>query len=109
VRKLRTYISILLFAVISVLLGPKELVHELLSHHHHDTEDAACADYCKEHIDEQHRHCDVLELTTPPLYLPVNNFSYSFEKLACILSVESTSSYHSHLSPYLFFRGPPAC
>jgi hypothetical protein len=89
-----------------VLLAPKELVHEFLSHH--DTEDVVCAGVCKEHFSELHQHCDVLQLTTPPLYLAVNNFSFSFDKVVCISSTESTSGYQFYSSPFLFFRGPPS-
>ncbi|MCX6352242.1 MAG: hypothetical protein NTX03_10320 [Bacteroidetes bacterium] len=58
---LRKHISLLLLAVFSVLLVPKEVVHGFVSHkgvvHHH-------IDLSKEgqakHIDNTHQHCQLL-------------------------------------------------
>jgi hypothetical protein len=91
--------------VFSLIVGPKELAHEFLSHH--DTEDVHCMDVCKEHFSERHQHCDVLQLTTPPLYLSVDNFSFSFTTLSCTYQVESTGGYQYNSSAFLFYRGPP--
>jgi hypothetical protein len=105
-KPIRSYISLLLLAAFSVLAGPKEIVHELLSHH--DTEDVHCTDSCRDHFSEQHRHCDVLQLSSPPLCLSVNNFSFSFETVASSVASLPALGYHFSSSPFLFFRGPPA-
>jgi hypothetical protein len=105
-KKFRATISFLLLAALSVFITPKELLHEFSKHD--DTVDAVCHNACATHVETEHQHCDVLQLSSPPLYLSVNSFSFSPDKLACISSFESTSSYHFSCSPFLFFRGPPA-
>src|SRR5437773_8693161 len=103
---IRRHISILLLAAISLFVAPKELLHGFLNHH--DTEDTICNDVCAHHFSKHHLHCEILQLTTPPFHQTVNNFSFSFAELFCVLSVESKSSYHFSSSPFLFFRGPPS-
>src|SRR5689334_15470413 len=105
-QPLRRFFSIVLLAVISFYSVPKEFLHELTSHH--DTQDVICTDYCEHHFTVEHKHCDVLQLTTPPFHQPINNLSFVSDKLLCVVSIESTSNYHSSHSPFLFFRGPPS-
>lgn len=105
-QNLRKFISVVLLAVISFYSTPKELLHGLTNHH--DTQDVICTDYCEHHFTSEHKHCEVLQLTTPPFHHPINNLSFISDKLLCIISVESTSSYHSSYSSFLFFRGPPS-
>src|SRR5689334_731899 len=104
--KFRTCISFLLLAALSLFITPKELLHELSKHD--DTVDVVCHNECSTHVETEHQHCDVLQLSSPPLYNSVTDFSFSSDKLSCLQSFESTSSYHFSCSPFLFFRGPPA-
>src|SRR4051812_20223918 len=105
-KSFRRLISLFLLAAISLYIAPKDLLHELCQHE--DTHDVICTDYCVQHFSNVHRHCEVLQLTTPPFHQTVNNFSFSSVELLCILSAESKSSYHFSLSPFLFLRGPPS-
>jgi hypothetical protein len=99
-------ISLFLLAAFSLVVVPKEMLHGFT--HHEDSADRVCVDYCRHHIEEEHQHCEVLQLSSPPFYKTVNQFYFSFEKILCIQSFECESSFHFSLSPFLFFRGPPA-
>jgi hypothetical protein len=105
-KKLRIHLSFLLLAALSLFITPKELLHAHSGHE--DTTDVACHDACATHFENEHEHCDVLQLSSPPLYFSVSDFSFSFDKLVCNQPVENTGSYHSSVSAFLFFRGPPA-
>ena len=105
-QQLRRFLSVILLAVISFYSAPKELLHQLTNHH--DTEDVICTNYCKQHFTNEHKHCEVLQLTTPPFNHPINTLYFISDKLPCTISFESTGNYHSSYSPFLFFRGPPS-
>ena len=105
-KNFRKHISIILLAAISLFLAPKSLLHEFLNHQ--DTEDFVCTETCGHHLSNEHQHCDVLQLSTPPFYNHLNNISFSSTELLCVISFESKSSYHFSSSPFLFFRGPPS-
>ena len=105
---IRKHISLLLLAVFSVLLVPKEVVHEFVSHegvvHHH-------IDLSKggqeTHIDNTHQHCQLLnfqlsfydvEEVEASAITKVKQTSYQEECSHKIISLKVSKS---HL------RGPP--
>ena len=105
-QNFRRYISFILLAAISLYIAPKDLLHELSGHE--DAMDEICLDACAHHISEAHHHCDCLQLSSPPLYHSVNNFSFVSTALLSVQPVENVTGYHFSLSPFLFFRGPPS-
>jgi|ERR1041385_2330700 hypothetical protein len=105
-QNLRRFFSIFLLAIISFYSVPKELLHAFSSHH--DTEDVICTDYCAHHFTNEHKHCEMLQLSVPPLHYSLQNFSFVLSGLLMIAPAEKTHEYHFSLSPFLFFRGPPA-
>jgi len=98
-------IALFLLAVISFFITPKEFIHEL---HHEDTTDAVCMDACKDHIGNAHEHCDVLQLTTPPLYHAETVFSFHFISLAFSFLVKNTATYVAEPAFSFHLRGPPS-
>jgi hypothetical protein len=95
-----------LLAALSLFITPKELLHEFTKHA--DSVDVICHNECSQHVETEHQHCDVLQLSSPPLHLSVNTFSFSHDELLSVQSFENTGSYHFSSSAFLFFRGPPA-
>ncbi len=104
-RTFQKSIALFLLAVISFFITPKELIHEL--HHHEDSMDVLCMDACKDHVSEQHQHCDVLQLTTPPLYHHVASFSFNVVSIPFSFLVKSTTSYVADRAFSFYLRGPP--
>src|SRR5262245_46376118 len=94
---LRTYIAFFLLAAISLYVAPKDLLHELGGHQH--TEDVICTDTCAHHVSKAHHHCDCLQLSSPPLYHSVHNFSFILSELLCLQPVENVTGYSFSLSP----------
>jgi hypothetical protein len=99
------YISVFLFAVISIFIIPKELIHEF---HHRDTVDVLCMDDCKDHVSSLHDHCDVLQLNTPPLYHHVTGFSFLVVSLPFSFLIKNTATYIADRAFSFYLRGPPA-
>jgi hypothetical protein len=99
-------IAAFLLAAVSLFVSPKELIHEFF--HHEESMDITHADDCSGHLSAEHQHCDVLQLTTPPLFHHVINYSFSTPVLLFNLQVHIASSFHFVSSPFLFFRGPPS-
>jgi hypothetical protein len=97
--------GLFLLAVISFFITPKELIHEL---HHDDTIDAVCMDACKDHISAVHQHCDVLQLTTPPLYHQLLVFSFNFESFPFTFLIKSGTTYFTDCVFSFYLRGPPS-
>ena len=93
-------ISLILLAAFSFYVAPKELLHELCRHEH--TQDVVCTDTCKDHVDKEHHHCDYLQLSSPPLYLSVNNFSFVLSEDISFKKVAGIRQYCFSLSPFLF-------
>src|SRR5437870_2217339 len=75
-------LSFLLLAALGLAISPKELLHELS--HHQDTKDIICNASCNKHLSNRHQHCDVLQLTTPPLL--VTSMQQQYVVLPAVIS-----------------------
>jgi hypothetical protein len=100
------FITFFLLAVLSFFITPKELIHEF--HHHEDSTDVVCMDDCKDHIGNQHQHCDILQLTTPPLYHHVAAFSFHSVSFSFSFLLKNTAAYIADPIHTFFLRGPPS-
>src|SRR5689334_23803153 len=105
-KSFRRLISLFLLAAISFYVAPQDLLHELAAHEH--TQDVICTDYCAHHVSKEHHHCDCLQLSVPPLYHSLQNFSFVLPAQRNLTPQSATGDYHFSLSPFLFFRGPPS-
>ena len=103
VRQITAAFLFLLFLLSSF---PKELLHEFF--HEHESTDLVCPVGTGDQLSIQHQHCEFLQLSHPPLYFTVENFSFSDSKLLFVLLTTNTQDYKYNTSPFLFFRGPPS-
>jgi len=103
IRQLTSFFLLLLFLFSAV---PKELIHEFF--HEHESTDVICENGCGDHLSVQHQHCELLQLTHPPLYCSVETFSFAGQELLFVQQLSGICDYHYHSSPFLFFRGPPS-
>jgi hypothetical protein len=85
--------------------APKELVHEFF--HDHESADVICNDESGDHLSIQHQHCELLQLTSPPLFFSVHDFSLAGHTLLTVQACEVICEHRFSFSPFLFFRGPP--
>jgi len=99
-------IARLLLVVLSVYFSPKELLHEFT--HHEDSTDVTCHHSCKHHLEREHQHCDILQLSTPPLYHHVHNFSFLVSFAVIHQPAVPAVGYKNSFSASVFLRGPPA-
>lgn len=68
-----TYVARALLLVFMWVLLPTHTIHDLFANHH-DTADNFCAENHKHlgtHVEEQHTHCDILNLNSPTYHPPV--------------------------------------
>ena len=91
---------------LTFFITPHELVHSLVDHT--DNCDIHPAQTEGNTISSLHQHCDVLQLASPPLYLSIHNFSFSFTRLSGNLNFSEIENYYFSSSSILFLRGPPA-
>jgi len=105
-NSLRKIISLFMLTALSLFISPKELIHEFLNHH--DTADFTCTDSCKDHVSDLHQHCDVLQLSSPPLYHHVGIFLIKFISLPFYYNEKNTTSYYSPFAFSFYLRGPPS-
>jgi len=102
-RQITSHILLLVFLFAS---APKELLHEFF--HEHESKDFICNDSCGDHLTVLHEHCELLQLTHPPLYFSLQTFSFTADEIINIQPCAGTSDYQFFSSPFLFFRGPPS-
>jgi hypothetical protein len=105
-KPFRQLTSALLLLVFLFSAAPKELLHEFF--HDHESVDLVCNDGCGDQLCVQHEHCELLQLSHPPLYCSVTTFSFAANELLFLREPAGTSEYCFCSSPFLFFRGPPA-
>lgn len=97
--------SVLLLLAFLFAAAPKELVHELF--HEHESKDISCRNETGDQLSELHEHCELLQLSNPPVYYSVSTFSFSVTEIIFSLKTVIIQEYHFSSSPFLFFRGPP--
>jgi hypothetical protein len=100
------YSTLFLLVVILFFITPGELIHGL--HNHEDTVDAVCMDACKDQVSAEHEHCDALQLTTPPLYHHVGDFSFNITSITFSFLVKDASAYVAECTSAFYLRGPPS-
>ncbi|MEO8086292.1 MAG: hypothetical protein ABI763_05710 [Bacteroidota bacterium] len=105
-KPFRQITSTFLLLVFLFSAAPKELLHEYF--HQHETVDFICTDSCADHLTVLHEHCELLQLSHPPLYCSVQTFSFTADELIFVQTFAGTHEYQFFSSPYLFFRGPPS-
>ena len=103
---IRQITAAFLLPVFLMLAAPHELIH--VFYHEHESTDIICENGCGDHLSEKHEHCEVLQLTHPPLYFSIHDFRFNISEVLFNLPAEGESVYCYSASPFLFFRGPPA-
>ena len=103
---LRQITAAFLVQVFLILAAPKELLHEFF--HAKESVDFICEEGCGDHLSGMHEHCDVFQLSYPPLYFSLAHFSFTISEVFNILPFNQIGAYYFSTSPFLFFRGPPA-
>lgn len=71
-KKLNTYISYFLLLAFAWVILPTHTIHDIFANHH-DTADNFCKLYHSHlgtHVEEQHTHCDILNVNTPVYHAP---------------------------------------
>lgn len=71
-KKVKSYLSIVLLVVFAWVILPTQTIHDLFADHI-DTEDNYCQKYHSHlgtHIEETHIHCEILKLNSPVYSLP---------------------------------------
>jgi hypothetical protein len=104
-KPFRQITSAFLLLIFLFAIAPKELLHEFF--HSHESVDFICHDSCAEHLTVLHEHCELLQLSHPPLYCAVQKFSFTADEQIFVQTFAGTLEYQSYSSPFLFFRGPP--
>jgi len=102
----RQIIAAFLFLVFLISASPKELLHEFF--HEHESADFVCEEGCGDHLSSKHEHCEVLQLSHPPLYFFIHSFGFNVSEMFYSIPLKECSAYCFSSSPFLFFRGPPA-
>jgi len=95
-----------LVPVFLILAAPNELLHEFF--HEKESVDFICNDWCGDHLSSKHEHCEVLQLSHPPLYFAINHFSFEISDVYYLLPFIEGGEYFFSASAFLFFRGPPS-
>ena len=103
---LRKITAAFLVPVFLILAAPNELLHEFF--HENESADFICNDWCGDHLSNMHEHCEVLQLSHPPLYFAINHFSFELSEVYFHMPLIEGGEYYFSTSPFLFFRGPPA-
>ena len=101
----KRHISFFLIIVLSVLIIPKESLHELTDHH--DTIDACFNHGENNQIGNNHQHCDVLQLNTPPLFSFFNTFLIHVSSVKFSFNVSNDNFYLANHFNLHYLRGPP--
>ena len=105
-RAIRTYFSVILLAVISFAITPKEFIHDLYDH-----TDTVEDQYCLHgilHVDGTHHHCEMLSYAAFPF--EGNTGEISFNNLPVIVSRHVIQDYgfvQSLRYNLSRFRAPP--
>jgi len=103
---IRQITAAFLVQVFLILAAPKELLHEFF--HGKESVDFICKEGCGNHFSTQHDHCEVFQLSYPPLYFSLSHFSFTISEVFYNLPIKKIGAYYFSTSPFLFFRGPPA-
>ena len=106
-KRFGQFFSFFLLLIFLFTVSPKEFLHELFHQHEHESTDLVCPTGCGDHISVQHEHCEILQLTNPPIYTPMQSSSPGGLELLWIQLPLLAGTYHFSSSPFLFFRGPP--
>jgi len=103
---IRTYLSIVLLAMISFSIMPKEFIHDLYGH-----TDTMEDEYCLHgilHIEKVHHHCEMLNYAAFPF--EENASAISFQPTPLVESIINPTDY-GFVNRSLFnisrFRAPP--
>ncbi|MBK6446843.1 MAG: hypothetical protein IPQ03_06340 [Bacteroidetes bacterium] len=104
-KKGRKYLSIFLLFLLGNILLPKELIHEFF--HQEETCDVICSPGDGPEIGPEHRHCDILQLSSPPLYCSAVVFHFHLNVLENIAPVYKVSDNFCVYKGLHFLRGPP--
>lgn len=101
----RKYFSFILLLLLGSLILPKEFVHEFF--HQEETCDVLCQPTDGPTLSPEHQHCDLLQLSSPPLYLSNFVFYFQLQFLEGFTPVYAVSGYTHQHSGQFFLRGPP--
>jgi len=104
-QKLRSFIALLLVAVLSLAVAPKELLHAF--HEHEDTHHGSASEGPA--FEEAHVHCVLLNVETP---VYVSEAPPAAQEASVIDFIYSENFIPAFASRELFhpsLRGPPAC
>jgi len=111
VKRINTYIAYFLLVAFSWVITPTHTIHEFFADHH-DTADNFCKlnhAHLGTHIEQQHTHCDILDLNTPvysaPQLVSVTNITLTVNTL---VYADYQSRFVSFSVCNLPSRGPPA-
>jgi len=103
----RQFISVFLLLISALFIVPKELIHELSSHH--DTIDICHNDGGNEAaLSNEHHHCDILEVFVQPYDAPDTGvlFSAVTEIISQYIFISSSPAFEAVDS--FSIRGPPS-
>lgn len=103
-KDLKKYISFFLLLVLSILIAPKDLIHDM---HHHDTIDVHSHNNSDVNIGEQHHHCLVLQLSFPEYYKSIEFFKIFLNRGGNTLWLGTVERIFSRSVQQHFLRGPP--
>jgi len=100
--RLKKYISIFLFLIVSLFIIPVELIHNLYGH-----EDTMCFPHTGKTIENNHHHCDILKYHAP-VYVAI-------AKIECVkqhqkIFIKNVFEYtftFSQVFNSILLRGPP--
>jgi hypothetical protein len=105
-KRLQQLSAMILFAVLSFSIAPKELLHDFF--HDHETVDFICHDECTDHLSAEHQHCELLQLGSPVFYHDITIIEFSPTIVANRFLEISTEPQKFFSAEFLFFRGPPS-
>lgn len=104
-QKFRSFIALLLLAVVSFAIVPKEFLHAF--HDHKDT--VHTNHHGNVALEPVHIHCPIFNAESSAFVNETNDFDFTSTTLTYFHSVYLPAAAYTAAVPHTALRGPPAC